>query len=125
MLTEIVLCFSCNCTIVVCFSCNSTIDPPLHECTDISAEITELCSHVIDTVTSVFSGCFSKANIDPEPFQNACWYDVCYSRDDDAAMRDAACGTYASLAEECASKGVIVDWRQDTNCGQLLQMVTF
>ena len=94
-------------------------DPEVKNCTDIIDYIlsVDLCGHLVNIDTSLFKPCFEKG-VDARMFKDTCTFDVCYNRDDDAAMKEAACGTFQSLAAECLNRGILIDWREEMNCGQ-------
>ena len=97
------------------------IDPEVKNCTDIADDILgeDLCGHLFNIDTSPFKTCFERGKVDPTVFGIACTFDVCYNRDDEDAMKQAACGTFQALAAECANRGIVVYWREEMNCGQL------
>ena len=90
------------------------------ECSEIEDLIhgNDLCGLVLDPdqPANPFSTCFTRPGIEVPIFGENCFFDVCANANDGDAMKEAACGTLAALAAECANAGVLVDWRGAANC---------
>lgn len=62
-------------------------------------------------MSEVFSPCHFLVN--PGPFQRFCRYDVCACADGEECL----CSALAAYAAACGAKGVLVNWRSASLCG--------
>ncbi len=69
-------------------------------------------------LSDVFSPCHFLVN--PGPFQRFCRYDVCACVDGEECL----CSALAAYSAACAARGVLLNWRTPSLCGnsQLLSI---
>ncbi|XP_077996404.1 alpha-tectorin-like [Glandiceps talaboti] len=83
-------------------------------CDDRSPEeldsIMNICDVILDNTTGLFIDCHGE--ISPQPYYDACVYDLCALHPDDSFKCDSA----ELYAADCASIGIIVDWRTESFC---------
>ncbi|KAA0715188.1 von Willebrand factor [Triplophysa tibetana] len=65
--------------------------------------------------------CADAVQVDPEPYWDICTHDTCSC----ASVGDCACfcNAVAAYAHECSQKGVVVNWRSNDLCRQILDEV--
>ncbi|XP_033741869.1 zonadhesin-like [Pecten maximus] len=72
-----------------------------------------------NTTNNPFSQCFKHSKQDAEVIFGSCVYDYCAFRvdnEDGKYLENVLCDHVSSLADLCASKGIIVKWRTSTLC---------
>ncbi|CAL1532131.1 unnamed protein product, partial [Lymnaea stagnalis] len=94
--------------------CDVPVAVPTDTCNDaVRANLAQpnLCGVFTDS-TSAIQECFTKTTLDRQVYYQDCLYDACLQTD----YQQAVCTMVKTLAQECASKGVVLDWRRDNFC---------
>ncbi|XP_077978992.1 SCO-spondin-like [Glandiceps talaboti] len=63
-----------------------------------------------------FQQCINKLN--PDPYFDNCYYDVCRLGENDIALEDTLCQSLTHYARECASLGLVMEWRSPKFCAR-------
>ena len=76
------------------------------------------CGLLVDAsdMANPFRTCLANSQINAAAFTDNCIFDICALQDDDSAKNEAACGTLAALAMQCKNLGILVDWREASEC---------